>query len=78
MIENYMEHCDWKPTQDIGIIIDDKNGCERTEKELSEMIEKIRDVAGDYGFDLHIWGSGHLTGFIRLPIQKEEDSEVDV
>jgi putative SOS response-associated peptidase YedK len=46
----------WKPTEDICIILDDKTGNDRTPAEIDALFEAIRSAANNAGFDLSTWG----------------------
>ncbi|MHB8272019.1 hypothetical protein [Bradyrhizobium sp.] len=35
---------------------DDKNGLIRSEAQMDDMIQRMRNVANEYGFDLQVWG----------------------
>jgi len=46
----------WKPTDDFAIRFSDETAEDRDEAQLDMMVERMRDVARDYGFDISNWG----------------------
>lgn len=46
----------WKPKQDICIVLDDITGSERTPDEIDQIFDIIRSAANNHGFDLSSWG----------------------
>lgn len=47
----------WKPGDDICVRFDDKTAEERSDEKLAEMIERMRQIANEYDFDLSCYGS---------------------
>jgi len=47
----------WKPQDCFAIRFSDETALDRTEEELEEMVNKLRGVANEYGFDLSCYGS---------------------
>lgn len=46
----------WKPQEDFLVVFDDKTGEKRTKPQLDEMVEKMREVAQQYNFDVSSYG----------------------
>ncbi len=48
---------DWKPEEDFAIRFSDKTGETRVSGSLEIMLEEIRSITNNYGFDLLCYGS---------------------
>lgn len=47
----------WKPTENFVMSFSDETGEGRTEDEMRAMVEKLREAANPFGFDIQQWGS---------------------
>jgi hypothetical protein len=50
-------HYEHVPCDTFVAAFDDKTGLIRSEVQMDDMIQRMRDVANTYGFDLQVWGS---------------------
>ena len=47
----------WQPMDDFAIRLSDETAEDRTEEELDQMVEEMREIANKYDFDLEASGS---------------------
>lgn len=47
----------WEPGDDYCVRWEDKTEENRTKEQLDEMVEKMRTIANEYGFDLSCYGN---------------------
>ena len=62
----------WKPKKDLAVVLQDMTGAPRSPEKIVEMLNQIRDVVKQHGFDLKHWGEGermsrHLKSVYEAP-----------
>ena len=60
----------WEPGDSFAIRFSDETAEERTEKDLDNMVDQMKQIANDFGFDLDCYGGWE--GIKKVVIGEEE------
>lgn len=67
----------WKPQDCFAVRFSDETALDRTEEELEEMVDKLREVVNEYGFDLSCYGSWESMKLVAT-LENEMDEKYNI
>ena len=67
----------WKPCEDFMMVFSDETGEPRAEDDMDYFVKKLREVAGEHGFDISQWGgSKDMKRSFALQLSRDALGEV--